>query len=89
MRIKHPIFDEAGHATEIIGFDVDVTALEYLEVIGPSALKTRNWLAMLCCLLADMSDVAHRGVLDEGIHFIQKPFSKKDLAVKVRRALDN
>ncbi len=31
--------------------------------------------------------IAHRGVLDEGVHFIQKPFSKTDLAVKARKAL--
>ena len=28
--------------------------------------------------------IAHRGVLDEGVNFIQKPFSMKDLAIKVR-----
>lgn len=28
--------------------------------------------------------IAHRGVLDEGMHFIQKPFSIGDLAVKIR-----
>jgi len=33
--------------------------------------------------------IAHRGVLDAGVHFIQKPFSKKDLAMKVRSILDN
>lgn len=33
--------------------------------------------------------IAHHGVLDEGVHFIQKPFSKHDLAVKVREALEN
>jgi len=27
--------------------------------------------------------IAHRGILDEGVNFIQKPFSKKDLAAKV------
>jgi len=27
------------------------------------------------------------GVLDEGIRFIQKPFSKKELSEKVRKAL--
>ena len=32
--------------------------------------------------------IAHRGVLDEGVNFIAKPFSKKDLAVKVRTVLD-
>jgi two-component system sensor histidine kinase EvgS len=32
--------------------------------------------------------IAHRGVLDEGINFIQKPFSKKDMAIKVRKALN-
>jgi two-component system cell cycle sensor histidine kinase/response regulator CckA len=32
--------------------------------------------------------IAHHGVLDEGVHFIQKPFSLEDLAVKVRLVLD-
>ena len=32
--------------------------------------------------------IAHQGVLDEGIHFIQKPFSHAALATKVREALD-
>lgn len=31
--------------------------------------------------------IAHRGVLDQGVNFIQKPFSMKSLAVKVRQAL--
>jgi len=32
--------------------------------------------------------IAHRGVLDEGVVFVQKPFSLQDLAAKVREALD-
>ena len=32
--------------------------------------------------------IAHRGVLDKGVNFIQKPFAKRDLAVKVRGILD-
>ncbi|MDO9264740.1 MAG: response regulator, partial [Desulfosalsimonadaceae bacterium] len=32
--------------------------------------------------------IVHRGVLEEGVHFIQKPFSTKDLGAKVRKALD-
>ncbi|NOZ25888.1 MAG: PAS domain S-box protein [Nitrospirae bacterium] len=33
--------------------------------------------------------IAHSGVLEEGVHFIQKPFSIRDLAGKVREALDS
>lgn len=32
--------------------------------------------------------IAHQGVLDEGVAFIQKPFSMADLAEKVRGVLD-
>ncbi len=32
--------------------------------------------------------IAHRGVLDEGVQFLQKPFSMKDLAFKVREVLE-
>jgi DNA-binding NarL/FixJ family response regulator len=31
--------------------------------------------------------VAHRGVPDEGVHLVQKPFSARDLAAHVREAL--
>jgi two-component system, cell cycle sensor histidine kinase and response regulator CckA len=33
--------------------------------------------------------VAHHGVLEEGAHFIQKPFSMKDLGRKLREALED
>jgi protein kinase len=32
--------------------------------------------------------IAHRGILDEGVHFLQKPFSMEDLAIRVRKALE-
>jgi hypothetical protein len=31
--------------------------------------------------------IAHRGILDEGVGFIQKPFLSDDLAAKVRQGL--
>jgi len=32
--------------------------------------------------------IAHHGVLDEGVRFIQKPFTMQDLAIKVREVLN-
>jgi len=32
--------------------------------------------------------IAHHGVLDEGVNFIQKLFSKQELSVKIREVLD-
>ena len=34
------------------------------------------------------SIIVNQGVLDQGVHFIQKPFSIEDLAAKVREVLD-
>jgi hypothetical protein len=31
--------------------------------------------------------IAHRGILDEGVTFLSKPFSKAALAVELRKAL--
>ncbi len=33
--------------------------------------------------------IAHRGILDEGVNFIQKPFGSDGLAAKVRQVLDH
>ncbi|MGD9974729.1 MAG: transporter substrate-binding domain-containing protein [Desulfatirhabdiaceae bacterium] len=32
--------------------------------------------------------IAHHGVLDDGVHFMQKPFSRSELAAKVRESLE-
>lgn len=33
--------------------------------------------------------IAHHGILEQGINFLQKPFSTKDLGVKVREIMEN
>ncbi len=33
--------------------------------------------------------IAHHGVLDEGINFIQKPFARGDLSIRIREILDS
>jgi DNA-binding response OmpR family regulator len=32
--------------------------------------------------------ISHRGILDQGVQLIQKPFSAQDLAAKVREVLE-
>ena len=32
--------------------------------------------------------IAHQGVLEPGVHFLQKPFSRHELAIKIRQVLD-
>lgn len=42
-----------------------------------------------CLFMSGYTDViAHYSVLDEGVHFIQKPFSLGDLTAKVREILN-
>jgi two-component system, cell cycle sensor histidine kinase and response regulator CckA len=45
---------------------------------------------MLCLFMSGYSGdvISHQGMLDEGVNFIQKPFSMQDLAAKVREVLD-
>jgi YesN/AraC family two-component response regulator len=33
--------------------------------------------------------IAHQGVLEKGVNFLQKPFSRRDLAIKVKGALES
>jgi two-component system cell cycle sensor histidine kinase/response regulator CckA len=54
---------------------------KYLQAIHPN---------LKCLFMSGYTAnvIAHHGVLDEGVHFIPKPFSLANLAVKVRQALD-
>jgi two-component system cell cycle sensor histidine kinase/response regulator CckA len=46
---------------------------------------------ILCLFMSGYmgNGIVHQGILDEGVHFIQKPFSKEALAKKVREVLDS
>ncbi|SEM22781.1 PAS domain S-box-containing protein [Syntrophus gentianae] len=78
------------HADEINLLMVDVVMP---EMNGPDLAKYLLSLypGLRCLFMSGYTAniIAHRGVLDEGVSFIQKPFSMQALAAKVREALDN
>ena len=67
--------------TDVIMPDMNGRTLaEALRAVRP-ALK----LLFMSGYTADV--IAHHGVLDPGVHFIQKPFSLTDLAAKIKEVL--
>jgi two-component system cell cycle sensor histidine kinase/response regulator CckA len=75
-----------GDSPEIMKFSV-------LPKINGRDLAARiraNKLGLRCMFMSGYTAnvIAHQGVLDEGVQIIQKPLSIKDLAAKVREALE-
>jgi len=77
--------------------DRDTIHLLMTDVIMPEmdGRELANRLLGMCpdlkCLFMSgytANIIAHRGVLDGGIQFISKPFSKQDLSIKIRKVLD-
>ena len=86
-----------SEAREIAQAHSGQIALLITDVVMPemNGRELANQLKILCpgikCLFMSgytSNVIAHRGVIDEGVEFIQKPFSTGDLAAKVRRALE-
>ena len=55
-----------------------------------SKAMTALYPDMMCLFMSGYTNnvIVHHNVLDEGVYFIQKPFSMQNLAVKVRKVLD-
>ncbi|MBN1103326.1 MAG: PAS domain S-box protein [Deltaproteobacteria bacterium] len=67
--------------------DVVMPEMNGRELMGRlQALRPRIKALFMSGYTANV--VAHHGVLDEGVHFIEKPFSPRTLAEKVREVLD-
>ena len=77
------------HASEI---QLLITDVVMPEMNGRSLTKLiRDIKPGLKCLFISgytANVIAHRGVLEEGVNFLQKPFSMEDLASKVHQALE-
>lgn len=89
----------AGTPAEAINLMKDYPKTIHLlltDVIMPemNGLKLAEQLlvvqpAMKCLFMSGYTAniITRQGILDEGVHFIQKPFSKNDLSAKVREVL--
>ncbi len=77
-----------GHVEEI---DLVVTDVVMPEMNGRELsdhLRTLYPNVEILFMSGHTSDIiTHRGILDEGVNFMQKPFSFKEFAVKVSKAL--
>ncbi|MBU4276065.1 MAG: PocR ligand-binding domain-containing protein [Proteobacteria bacterium] len=74
------------------GIDLLLTDVIMPQMNGRDlALRLQTLFPKLKCVFMSgytANVIAHHGVLDQGVHFIQKPFYKKDMAKMVRKALD-
>ena len=79
----------AEHAGPIHLILTDIVMPEMNGLDLANKLK-RLYPDLKCLFMSGYTDdvIANQGVLEEGVKFIQKPFSVKDLAAKVREALD-
>jgi two-component system, cell cycle sensor histidine kinase and response regulator CckA len=62
------------------------------KMSGPEVAKrvAQHWPGIKVLFMSGYTTnaIVHHGVLDEGIFFLQKPFTPTALAAKVREALD-
>ncbi len=79
--------DHAGEISLLVT-DVIMPGMSGKELAG--ILKSKS-LQLKCLFMSGYTAdiIGHHGVLDEDVHFIQKPFTFPELSVKVREVLDS
>ena len=67
--------------------DVVLPGMDGRELYGKCL---ENYPGLKALFMSGYTDdvIAYRGVLDQGVNFIQKPFSVRAIALKVRQVLD-
>ena len=78
---------EHAGAISLLVTDVVMPGMSGRE-LADELLKSHPGLKRLFMSGYTSDIIAHHGVIDEGVHFIQKPFTMADLAHKVRKVLD-
>jgi DNA-binding NtrC family response regulator len=73
--------------------DLLITDVVLPEMTGRDLVKNLSAIkpGLKCIYMSGYTAnaIAHQGVLEEGINFLQKPFSREQLAIKIRDVLDS
>ena len=86
---------EGLHIAETYSWHIDLLITDVIlpEISGRDLVKKLSAImpGLKCIYMSGYTanTIAHRGVLEEGINFLQKPFSRNQLASKVRNVLDS
>jgi signal transduction histidine kinase len=78
---------KAGTTIDLLVTDVVMPSMDGRRLHG-ALCETLPGLRCLYMSGYTANVIAHSGVLDEGVNFIQKPFSRRELAAKVRAVID-
>jgi response regulator RpfG family c-di-GMP phosphodiesterase len=82
------IANEYPEKIDLLLTDVVMPVMNGRE-LSAEILSIRESLKVLFISGYTANVIAQHGVLDEGVHFIHKPFTMNDLAQKVRETLDS
>jgi PAS domain S-box-containing protein len=81
------VFDRHPEPVHLLLTDVIMPGMSGKELFTRAVKRSPRMKVLYMSGYTD-NVIAHRGVMDEGVNFIQKPFSVKALAAKVREVLD-
>ena len=89
---------DGGAAIQLVKETTDAIDLVVTDVVmpvlsGPDMMKELYAARpdLRCLYVSGYTDeaIVHHGVLDEGVHLMQKPFSREALLRKIRQLLDS
>lgn len=81
------VADSCGDKIDLLFTDIVMPGINGRD-LAERLLKTNTGMKVLYTSGYTQDTIVHRGILDEGLNFISKPYYPQDLAVKVREVLD-